>query len=890
MRGFLMLLICWHACCYAVSGQVYIRGKLSDAKTGLPLHGIRVDLQNTDTSRILAYTFSDAGGNYQLHTREKGALTLNFRAFSYYQVSRNIVADASDIEVNVQLTEGEPTIMKEVIVYGKRSALFKKDTIELDVKNYLQGNEKTVEDLLKKIPGLQVGKDGSVKIGQKEVEKVMVEGDDFFEKGYRLLTQNMSVKPIEKVQVLQRYSNNKHLKGVEHSDKVALNLTLKDNAKKEWMGYLSAAGSIAPADFYNVHASLMNFSKKNKYFLLGAANNNGVDAVSSINHLVQDNSPEEPGQIGTQVSTPTIIDNTPSLPNFDYQLTNFNKDKLLSVNAIFNPTSALKIKWIGFANPTRKFFTKKEVQDYSIENIQINNTQDYSYEKQIDNYFTKWNFQYDVNSRSMFSYTGRLGSLHQQDNARLSFNGLASNETTGKTGFSTNHHLSYTQKISENKALVSSLRWLQERSPLHYYIDQYYYQDLFQESAVRGVAQKIKNDLQYWGFVTHYLSKSENRNVFEASISYEKEQRQLVTELLLGRENGEQLSPQGFSNHLQFTTSNIAALTKYTLTGHKTELVSQLRTSMLQTSFNSNQNISVRNNWLLSPQLVAKWMLHKKGELKANVMYQQASTKMMDLVPDYYTTGVRNFVKGLDDINLLNNLGVSASYTYGSWADKFYTQVTLGKSRYFTYIGTHSIMAPNYNLSQAVIFRDRETSFYNMELNYYLSALNGNLKLNAGTNSSAYESSIEGVGVRNIHSRTTLLSLEFRSAWRDWFNIHGGKSFQFTSFNAENHTRLLNRNAFLHLFFSIHKNTKASLKNDIYYIGDIHTKRQAAYYFSDLSLLHQLSKTKISFDITCKNIFNTNQFTNATLTDTYSSVTTYRLLPRYLMIGINYNF
>ena len=890
MREISMLLVCWLIACFNASGQVYIRGKLTATKTGMPLHGIRVDLKDADSSRILAYTFSDMNGDYGLFTKEKGALTLTFKAFSYYPLSKSVVLDTTNIEVNAQLTEGEPTIMKGVVVYGKRNAFFKKDTIELDAKNYLQGNEKTVEDLLKKIPGLQVSKDGSIKIGQKEVEKVMVEGDDFFEKGYRLLTQNMSVKPVQKVQVLQRYSNNKHLKGVENSDKIALNLTLKEDAKNEWMGYLSAAGSIAPAEFYNVQLSMMNFSKKSKYFLLGAANNNGVDAVSSINHLIQENTPDEPGQIGSDVSTPSIIDNTPSLPNFDYRLTNFNKDKLLSLNTIFNPTPALKIKWIGFANPTRKFFTKKEIQNYNIEDIQITNTQDYSYAKKIDNYFTKWNLQCDVNSKSTLTYTGKLGSLHQEDKAHLTFNELPSLELTGKTGFLTNHHISFTQKISERKALVSSLRWMKEQSPLDYYIDQYYYQDLFQQSEINGVQQKIKNNLQYWGFITHYLSKAKNRNVFESSISYEKEQRELITELLLNTNNGEKLLPEGFANQVRFATNNITALTKYTFTGYKIELVPQLRTSILHTSLSSHQNNSSRNNWLLSPQLAAKWILHKKGELKANMMYQQASTRMMDMVPDYYTTGVRNFVKGLDDINVLNNLGASASYTYGSWADKFYTQLTLGKSRYFDYISSHSIMAPNYNLSQAMIFKNRETSFYNLQLNYYLKALNGNLKLNAGTNFSNYESSVEGVGVRNIRSRATELSLEFRSAWKYWLNMHGGKSFQFASFDAETTTRLLNRNAFLHLFFSIHKNTRANLKNDVYYIGDILSKGQAAYYFSDLSISHQLLKTKISFDITCKNIFNTNQFTNAALTDTYSSIITYRLLPRYIMIGLNYNF
>lgn len=65
-----------------------------------------------------------------------------------------------------------------------------------------------VEDLLKRIPGLTVESDGTIKVGNQEVEKIMIEGDDFFERGYKLLTKNMPAKPIEKIELLLQKKSN----------------------------------------------------------------------------------------------------------------------------------------------------------------------------------------------------------------------------------------------------------------------------------------------------------------------------------------------------------------------------------------------------------------------------------------------------------------------------------------------------------------------------------------------------------------------------------------------------------------------------------------------------------------------------------------------------------
>jgi hypothetical protein len=115
----------------------------------------------------------------------------------------------------------------------------KKDTITFNAKAFAQGNEEVVEDLLKKIPGLTVEADGTIKIGDQEVEKVMIDGDDFFERGYKLLTKNMPAQPIDKIELLQNYSNNRLLKGIEQSERVALNLKLDENAKRIWFGNMT---------------------------------------------------------------------------------------------------------------------------------------------------------------------------------------------------------------------------------------------------------------------------------------------------------------------------------------------------------------------------------------------------------------------------------------------------------------------------------------------------------------------------------------------------------------------------------------------------------------------------------------------------------------------------
>ncbi|MDR2275990.1 MAG: hypothetical protein LBF27_34105 [Sphingobacterium sp.] len=883
--GLLFCVLFFFSPCVA---QVSIRGRVTSEDRALG--SVRIELRAEESSRILAYTFSNAEGKYLLKSGGQANLYLSFRALTYEPISKKIQDLKSDTIINVQLVPGAVERLEEVFVHTKRPHRRGRDTIELSVNSFLQGDERTVEDLLRKIPGINVGTDGSIKIGNKEVEKVMVEGDDFFEKGYRLLTQSMSVQPLEKVQVLQRYSNNKHLKGIENSDKVALNLQLKADSKNQWMGSVSAQGAPIGPKYYQVGANVMNFGKKNKYYLLGTANNNGVDAVSGIHHVINSGSADEPGQIGVGVATPTLIDNTPDLPGFNYRRTNFNQDRLLSLNTILNPAPKLKIKWMGFINPTKKSFYRNTVQEYNMEDIQFTNNESYHFTKKIDTYFSKWEFQYDLNKGSSLSYIGTLGSLGRNDLGNLILNDIGSQELSKMRGYLTNHTMTYTTKLSGHEALVSSVRWISQQSPLEYSIDKYYYEDLFGSGSISGVSQRLENGLNYLGATSHYLARRKKGDMFEIAMVSEYKKQHLLTDLVLEGEGGGQNRPAGFSNDMDLASFNMDFISKYTIKRRPWEITPRVNASFVSSKLNSATEQASRNNWLISPGLSGKWTIYAKGKLEADFSFQQRNTTATEVFSNYYTTGLRNFTKGLGDMATLSSTGGAFTYTHGSMLDKFFANFSVGQNMMYDYIGSENVLKPNFNLVGQVLLKDKKTTFYKAELNYFLKFLNGNVRLDLGANYSAYETAVSGLGRRSIHTEAYDCSVSFRSVWKSPLNIYGGYNWQQSIYFSEDKNKVHNGRGFLDISMDMGGDWQCSLKNESYSFGSFLGESSKAYYFSDFFLSYDWKKKKTRFDITAKNLLNTRHFRNAVLTDIYRATTQYRLLPCYIAFGIDYTF
>ena len=183
--------------------QITISGELRD-ENKKPIISASIILKD-HLSNIISYTHSNELGKYDLKTTKIGNFILTANSMGFEQKSIEITIEKNNDRKTFDFNLiSKATEIKEIIITSTRPITIKKDTIVFDAKSFAQGNEQVVEDLLKKIPGLNIDANGTIKVGNQEIENIMIDGDDMFDRGYKLLTKNMPVNPIEKVELYQK--------------------------------------------------------------------------------------------------------------------------------------------------------------------------------------------------------------------------------------------------------------------------------------------------------------------------------------------------------------------------------------------------------------------------------------------------------------------------------------------------------------------------------------------------------------------------------------------------------------------------------------------------------------------------------------------------------------
>ncbi|MGQ1945168.1 carboxypeptidase-like regulatory domain-containing protein [Ornithobacterium rhinotracheale] len=255
----------------AVKAQHVFQGTVKD-EAKQPIASASVILKDS-IGKIISYTYSDDLGEFVLQADKKRGAILSVSAIGFLSKEIDVSHPKEKTNVFDLVLLQQPVELAPIEIKSVRPITVEGDKIIFDAKSFSQGNEQVVEDLLKKIPGLNIESDGSIKVGNQEVEKVMINNDDMFEKGYKILTKNMPANPIDKIEIHKNYSNNKHLKGIEDSERVALNLTLKENYERQWFGNFQLGYGLSSENRYEVKGNLMNFGNKSKYYFLTNSNN-----------------------------------------------------------------------------------------------------------------------------------------------------------------------------------------------------------------------------------------------------------------------------------------------------------------------------------------------------------------------------------------------------------------------------------------------------------------------------------------------------------------------------------------------------------------------------------------------------------------------------------------
>lgn len=866
--------------------QTTIYGSVRDSSN--KLYSVSVVLKDSSSKSIITYTYSDDHGNYKLQTEKLGKFNLVFTSLGYESQTIPIVMTEEQKKINIDVAlKDKPMNLDEVIIKAELPMSVKKDTINFKTKYFVNGTEQTVEELLKTIPGININTDGTIKIGNQEIEKLMVDGDDLFEKGYKILSKNMPAYPVEEVELLKNYSNNRLLKGVEESNKVALNLKLDEKSKRIWFGNVET--SLGNDNFFQLKGNLMNFGKKDKYYFFTNLNNIGYDATGDIENLVRPFRMNEPASIGDNQSVSSILNLSPNNLKFKKSRTNFNNAELVSLNAIFNPSKKLKIKTLGFFNWDETDFFRNSTDIVDVNGTSFTNTEDYQLQNNKRIAFGKLGVIYNISKTKMLEATTKYNNGNFNDNSNLLFNGNSTIENLQHQNTLFDQKVSYTNRFKDKKVFLLTGRFIEEKTPQSYRLNQFFYQDLFPaNSNANNVGQQNTNQMQFAGVNAHLLDRKDNGHLLELQVGNEYRKDRLESTFSLLENNTVLEQPNDYQNETNYQVNDLYLKSKYRLKLKDFGIVGKLDVHQLTNRLENNNTSSNLNPFFINPSLGFDWKINDKNKLTSSYSYNTTNARALDVFSDFVLTGFRSFSKGTGNSNQLDASSLVFNYQLGNWSDRFFANTFILYSKNHDFFSTNTTIEQNITQAEKLLIEDREFISINSKLDYYFKFISSNLKLDFGYTKSEFKNIVNNSNLRLVKSNSYNCGLELRSGFKGIFNYHIGTKWTTTEIETTINNSFTDNVSFLDLSLIFNEKLDFQLQSERYFFGNLQTDN--TYYFLDFDARYKLIENKLTIGLTGKNLFNTEKFRNFSFSDIGTSTTEYRLLPRFVLLKLEYRF
>lgn len=254
--------------------KVTVKGQVRDSLEGV-LPSATVVLLNVEDSTLINFNISDTGGNFKLKgdAGKSYLLQITFLGYQNYMEKISLSSSGEDKDMGTIVMKPKSETLDEVTVEGEAPpVVIKKDTIEFNAPSFKVRENATVEELLKKLPGVEVDDEGNITAHGEEVKKVMVDGKEFFGTDPKIATKNLPADAIAKIQLYDKKSDQATFTGIDDGDREkTINLKLKEDRKNGSFGRMEAG--VGTNDRYKVSGSLNRFRKNEQMSIIGMGNN-----------------------------------------------------------------------------------------------------------------------------------------------------------------------------------------------------------------------------------------------------------------------------------------------------------------------------------------------------------------------------------------------------------------------------------------------------------------------------------------------------------------------------------------------------------------------------------------------------------------------------------------
>lgn len=258
------------------SQSITLSGTVKDS-LGKPLEMASIIAKVKETDKIESYAITNNTGRYQLLLPLNNTYTLqaSYLGFETLNFEVTVGEDRSNIVRDLVLKSATDELDGVEIIY-EMPVIIRGDTIVYNTDAFVTGNERKLGDIIKALPGLELNEDGEIEVDGQVVQKVMVEGKDFFDGDSKLATRNIPADAVSRVEVLRNYNEVGQLRGVTNTqDQVAINIRLKEGKTNFWFGEVTAGAGYGEKFRYLANPKLFYYSPEYSINIIANFNNTG---------------------------------------------------------------------------------------------------------------------------------------------------------------------------------------------------------------------------------------------------------------------------------------------------------------------------------------------------------------------------------------------------------------------------------------------------------------------------------------------------------------------------------------------------------------------------------------------------------------------------------------
>jgi len=439
--------------------QIKFDGIVKDS-IGRALELANIIVLNQETNTLASYAITNEKGYFLLELPKNTTYNFQVSYIGMKTLEEVITIKESDetkdflLKLDNALDEVEITYEMPVTVKG--------DTIVYNADSFKNGSERKLEDVLENLPGVEINEEGQVEVEGKVVNKLMVNGKDFFDGDTKIATKNIPSNAVDKIQVLRNYSEVRQLSSVtNNSDNFALNIKLKEGKENFWFGNINAGGGYSSADkgLYLLQPKLFYYTPKFTFNFIGDVNNIGEIVLT----------PRDLRNFGGGFRAPSRSSGTNiNLGNNSLRfLTNQNnalavENVLGASNFSWSPNKSLDISGFAIYNSSLIDSKERSIKQYTDSDLGIPNevTEQTSQERSNQGLLKlSTSYKPNINNQLDYDILSRISKDSQNQNLFSSVLGNT-NQLEETTPFSINQNLKYYYTLNETNIFAFEAQYL----------------------------------------------------------------------------------------------------------------------------------------------------------------------------------------------------------------------------------------------------------------------------------------------------------------------------------------------------------------------------------------------------------------------------------------------